>query len=142
MKTEIIPYLVQRASFKKRENRIGIDAILSFDYMGSSEFEWGALPASLKRIRANIANFKFYILFVGDKSITVFSDQSVELLQEYLDKLAKNTFHCKEFTAFDKYIKGGEYFSNKFDFWWDIQNDIMWWRQDDEFANNFKNAIK
>jgi len=44
MKTKEIrkPYLVQRAKFTniKNEEIVGIDSLLDFDYMGSSEFEW------------------------------------------------------------------------------------------------------
>ena len=47
MKTKVIrkPYLVQRAKFTnvKNEEIIGIDSLLDFDYMGSSEFEWGSI---------------------------------------------------------------------------------------------------
>ncbi len=45
-----IPYLVQRGKFREtpRKDPIqGIDDLVEWDYMGSSEFEWGALPASL-----------------------------------------------------------------------------------------------
>ena len=47
-------YLIQRANFKNYENdSVGIDSLLKFSYMGSSEFEFGAIPKSLKRIREN-----------------------------------------------------------------------------------------
>ena len=47
----MIPYLIQRGKFESRDFKEGIDSILKFDYMGSSEFEWGALPKSLQAIR-------------------------------------------------------------------------------------------
>ena len=53
----ITPYLIQQAKFSDRSDRKGIDSILAFDYMGSAEFEFGALPQSLKRIRENIDNY-------------------------------------------------------------------------------------
>lgn len=43
--------LVQRGTFKenvKDADVTGIDSVIRFDYMGSAEFEFGALPASLK----------------------------------------------------------------------------------------------
>jgi hypothetical protein len=43
-------HLIQRGKFAKIESKKGIDSILSFDYMGSSESEWGALPKSLSEI--------------------------------------------------------------------------------------------
>lgn len=49
-----LPYLVQR--LRRREfpssTAKGVDQHFSMDYMGSSEFEWGALPAALRALRA------------------------------------------------------------------------------------------
>ena len=45
-------YLVQRLSPQEWPNAKGFDAYFSCEYMGSAEFEWGALPDSLKRLRA------------------------------------------------------------------------------------------
>lgn len=52
-------YLIQRAKFRNNvnTNKSGIDSILEFDYMGSSEFEWGALPKSLAIIRKELNNY-------------------------------------------------------------------------------------
>jgi hypothetical protein len=49
-----LPYLVQRMELRKygAEDRKGVDRYFSMDYMGSSEFEWGALPNTLKVLRA------------------------------------------------------------------------------------------
>jgi hypothetical protein len=41
------PYCIQRGKFKNREGKQGIDSLLIFDYMGSSEFEFGALPSRM-----------------------------------------------------------------------------------------------
>src|SRR5690349_6592813 len=49
-----LPYLIQRVHRRKTRdtNAKGeIDAVFSFDYMGSSEFEFGALPKALKAMR-------------------------------------------------------------------------------------------
>lgn len=47
------PYLIQRGGFKLAPKEItGPDSILRFDYMGSAEFEFGALPQSLRRMDA------------------------------------------------------------------------------------------
>jgi len=45
------PYLIQRLLREDRQ-KTGVDAYFSFDYMGSSEFEFGTLPACLREIRA------------------------------------------------------------------------------------------
>lgn len=49
-----LPTLIQRMNFRKdpSDHQKGVDRLFSFDYMGSSEFEWGALPAALRAMRA------------------------------------------------------------------------------------------
>ena len=136
------PYLIQRASFEDRSHKSGIDSILSFDYMGSSEFEWGALPKSLNRIRDHKADYVYLTFMIKDKSITVYCKSSdVSEVDAYLNTLVENKIHLKEWSGFDKYIKGGDYFSDRFQFWWDIDNDIMWWKTDEKFEKRFKELI-
>jgi len=58
---EKFPFLVQRVLLRPQPSRTttttspsnskGVDREFSFDYMGSAEFEWGALPQSLKAMR-------------------------------------------------------------------------------------------
>ncbi len=133
------PYLIQRATFRYNAEKTGIDRILSFDYMGSSEFEWGALPASLKRIRAERDKYRTIDISIKGKTITVFTKDEPDM--EYFNWLTEGRLHLKEFSAFDQYIKGEGYFAMKFDFWWDIENDIMFWRKDAGFEADFKKAL-
>lgn len=44
------PYLIQRMRFRKEPRGQTFDGILELDYMGSAEFEFGSLPASLKEL--------------------------------------------------------------------------------------------
>jgi uncharacterized protein YeaO (DUF488 family) len=47
-------YCIQRCSEREKSvisTRKGVDLILSFDYMGSAEFEFGALPTTFKLFR-------------------------------------------------------------------------------------------
>lgn len=48
------PYLIQRVHRRQGHPKLGVDACFGMDYMGSAEFEWGALPQTLKRMRANL----------------------------------------------------------------------------------------
>lgn len=51
------PSLVQRVIRRKTSiDKKGIDSIFEFDYMGSSEFEWGTLPKALKMMREDRKN--------------------------------------------------------------------------------------
>lgn len=136
-------WLIQRGTFETREYKTGIDSILKFDYMGSSEFEWGALPKSLGRIRENIDSYTYLDVPIKDKIITVFcKDSQKSEIKQYLTDLADKKMKLKEFSAFDLYINDDSWFGKKFDFWWDIENDLMFWKKDQEFEINFKKIIQ
>lgn len=143
-------YLIQRASFTDRPDKKGIDSILSFDYMGSAEFEFGALPESLKRIRERISEYTYLDIPLNNKVITVFclSSQKSDM-KEILTKLAKNQFHLKEYSCFDAYInptineiQWQKDHPHKTDFWWDIDNDFMFWKKSPSFELKFKERIE
>lgn len=138
-----IPYLIQRAKFQNREDKKGIDSILSFDYMGSAEFEWGALPKSLDRIRKEINDYIYLDVSVQDKVISVCCKNSEKTnIKTYLEQLADNTHHLKEFSAFNSYIKDDGYFKDRFDFWWDILNDVFFWKKNQNFEITFKKELE
>jgi len=135
-------WLIQRGNFENREHKNGIDSILNFDYMGSSEFEWGALPKSLGNIRSELNEYTYLDVPMQDKVITVFcKDSQKSDIKTYLTELAENKMRLKEFSAFDSYIKNDGYFKDRFDFWWDIENDLMFWKKNNEFETKFKTII-
>ncbi len=137
------PYLIQRAKFNIQEDKKGIDSVISLDYMGSSEFEWGgALPKSLLGIRGEIKKYIYLDVAIKGKMITVFFNGNLKNeIEQYLIELSENKHHLKEFSAFDKYINEDGYFKDKFDFWWDIENNVMFWKKNLEFEEKFKLVI-
>jgi hypothetical protein len=151
MKTTL---LVQRAQFKKPEPAIpnpyqqkpakGIDKLLKFDYMGAAEFENGALPKSLARIRGNSRQYSLttYLFKMStNKVVKVFclADDVVKV-GEVLEQLAEKTIRLKERCDLSEYILNiGTEFSN--DFWWDIENDFMFWKDDSRFTVAFMDAL-
>lgn len=139
------PYCIQRGKFENNEEKKGIDSLLSFDYMGSSEFEWGALPSSLKRVRENLSNyvqFQYSLTKHPTKIITVFcKKEQQDFIGDILEKLAINKISLQEFSAFDKYIKDDGYFKDKFDFCWDIDQDWFFWKSNPEFDSKFKTTL-
>ena len=52
----------------------------------------------------------------------------------YLKQLAENNYRLKERTDFNDYMNGG---FTRADFWWDIQNDVMFWEKNEEFKTKF-----
>lgn len=142
-------YLIQRASFKSKVFGKGIDSILEFDYMGSSEFEFGAKPKSLQEIRKSIGNHDNYIfkdVEYNKKVITVFLKKEQEAkLDEYLLQIMNNPKpRLKERSDFNTWINPTAFDLErmpKTDFWWDIENHIMFWKKNDDFELMFKSLI-
>lgn len=143
-------YLIQRARFEDRDYKKGIDSIINLDYMGSSEFEWGALPDSLKKIREHLNNYTYLDVPIKDKVITVFcTNEQKSEVKKYLNKLANREMTLKEYSDFNQYINPSKFDlewqkkrKHSTDFWWDIDNNLMFWKKDNEFETKFKNIIK
>jgi len=138
------PYCIQRAKFANRPESSGIDRLLSFDYMGSSEFEWGALPDSLKRVRKNISEYVYFEYSFKknpSKVVGVFcKKEQQDFVGNILEEIAEKKFRLKEFCDLDKYIKGDEKYAN--DFWWDIEQDWFFWKSVPEFNLKFVETLK
>lgn len=143
-------YLIQRASFMDRDYKNGIDSIISLDYMGSSEFEWGAVPQSLARIREDINAYTYLDVPIYNKDITVFCKETQKpLVKEYLTNLADCNMRLKEYSDFDYYVNPSEYYRvrreishHRTDFWWDLENDLMFWKKNPDFEVKFKQVIQ
>ena len=131
------PYLIQRMMRRKDIcKNPSLDQLYQMDYMGSAEFEFGALPKSLKILTKNFGN-----LYTGKTAIENFKDEPLFLLglkhivKKYpIETLIKGKFHIKEHLSFDYAWKGvGVYGVTKYPFnennhataWWDIQNHVM-----------------
>lgn len=140
------PFLIQRARFAHRPHKKGIDKLLQFAYMGSSEFEWGALPNSLKRVREKLKKyvaFDYTFELNPNKTVTVFClPEHEEVLQtKILEELAQGTIRGKEFIDITDFVKDNKNHSTN-DFWWDIDHNWFCWAKNDEFKNNFLRELK
>jgi len=143
-------YLVQRAQIEDRDYKKGIDSIVSLDYMGASEYEWGAVPDSLKRIRAEISEYTYMDLPMDGKVITVFCKVSQRPeVPEYLNALANNDMQTKCYHDFNNLLRPSNIHKDfqkkhplRTSFWWDIENDLMWWEKNSEFEKKFKAIIE
>lgn len=90
--TEYNCHLVQRLWLRDTDNPKGkgVDKFTSFDYMGSSEFEWGALPAALKQMRGS--NKLFLQESFHDPKILVLGEPWAVDAFEHLRLLPANRF--------------------------------------------------
>jgi hypothetical protein len=128
-----IPYLVQTGEINSplAEPSTRISAALRQNYMGAAEFEFGALPKSLRRLEYRKANWtvrKILEITENEAPLRVFSARSDEdfaiyrgyLLQLRADNAGK--FNLKEPSRFEQ-SKRVTYATTNF--WWDIRNDVM-----------------
>jgi len=131
MKTQEIrkPYLVQRAKFTniKTEDIVGIDSLLDCDYMGSAEFEWGALPKSLHRMVDILNQYEVFTIYdvkdLEGSSMKVFCQKNLfEQIKENALHLSINPYGYKEYCDMNDYISGKKNMNN---FWWDISQDYF-----------------
>ena len=156
-------YLVQRGKFKDvaLEKIQGIDSCIEYDYMGSAEFEFGALGESLKRIisemrkdnfdhtliKVNFLYFWLYSVSLNKDKVhnieLLFNDPSSYRLKEPLEidsyfegktikRLKKN---CKKKTEVVNNL-------NYHDFWWDVENDWIVIPHSPYFEERFNLALK
>ena len=125
------PYLIQRATIHhpRREGRFS--EAVSLDYMGSAEFEWGALPQSLRELQARVDAIKVTIepRITGENGeslrvLHTFTDEEYEEYFGHLLNLREGKGQTKESTYFDK--DHSKHFKTlRCDLWWDLNNSVM-----------------
>jgi hypothetical protein len=126
------PYLIQRCTINTplAEENVRLSQAVDMDYMGSAEFEFGALPKSFRRIEAVAEDWKCRLvpeITENDVPLRVYSafeDEQFETYKGYLLELRAGKGHTKERTDF---FPGNDYTKKygKTNFWWDITNDVM-----------------
>ncbi len=123
---ERMPYLIQRCRVRSRENITGIDSLLSFDYMGSSEFEWGALPIALRELCEVADELMVHeVSFTKKKSLwLVTTNKDVAEARRMLKIVSSEKARTKEYVGIEAYLKGTEAEHSYRDYkaWWDIDH--------------------
>lgn len=120
------PWLVQRCKLK--------DGKLSYDYMGSAEFEIGGQAKSLKRIFESGMLSGVALVRVEDKDIGVhilaIKDFDLRGYDPYLQQIADNILPLKERTYFKEAVKAKAGVPTDYprtvNVWFDFENDILW----------------
>ena len=87
--------------------------IWSFDYMGSAEFEWGAVPKALNKISQNKGKYITSLFNVGGKDIYIIAHKDwIEEIEYMLVDWADGgrEYRTKERVALDSAISG-KYFN-------------------------------
>ena len=150
MEEQINMYLVQRGKFRAREGKIGIDSIITWDYMGSTEFEWGALPKAFGRVLDGCLEYELFeekdMANINGVPLHIFcrKDQH-DLVKNTLKMFKEKPWPLKEYITFQYAYKrsSDSPFNRKYgeDFWFDIEHDFMWFFGAKDRVNLFLDAI-
>jgi hypothetical protein len=136
MKEDIRPYLIQRMKLRHQNEPTGFDQMWSLDYMGAAEFEYGALPQSLREITRELDRYVVtpvepkVIAHDGRRLYILSKTECVDDIQSLVPGLKDGTTHLKELTYLkESLFKPGSieasFSHSKFDGWWDIENNYM-----------------
>lgn len=127
-------YLTQRLQKRtyKQPDAKGLDVNFQLDYMGSSEFEWGAIPKALKSLREHAERFTIFesTMSLGTHTRTVYfvaDEQDYQGQREHFGVWADSGFRGKESTHFPQVFRGeDEHFYGRTVAWWAINDNIAW----------------
>lgn len=128
-------YLIQRGKFNRYgEGLTGKAGVIDLDYMGSAEFEFGAIPRSFRRIMHNFENYIYTptgIFTKDNNELILFSNQetATEIL-EGIVSFINNPYHLKEYSELEKIPYSSKndtgFQSLMTNFWWCIEYDKDW----------------
>lgn len=129
-------YHIQRGDIRRPMLPPGtrLSKAVSLQYMGSSEFEFGALPRSLRALQALAHEDRVHL--VVEPRIQDDNGRSVRILHSFTPDeyekyvvlmlaLRDGTRRTKESTYFDK-EHSARFKTLTCDFWWDIDAHVMW----------------
>lgn len=122
-----------------------LNPLMSFDYMGSAEFEWGAVPKAFEKIAENIKNTIAWTIEINKVKVYVIGDKELkEEINNTLEELSNNKLHLKEHSSFDLAIGKGEsydYYKEKdIDYecrtqgWLELDNGFMFFVSEEMFT--------
>lgn len=128
----------------------GREGVVSLDYMGAAEYEWGAIPATFTRIMYRYPYYRIHKSSISTKNDIPlwifcpngkFSEVEAALLRFLND--TNHTIRLKEWIRFrDVYMANpGDDMKYAENFWWDIENDFLFWFGGDDYANTIMEAI-
>ena len=128
-------YLIQRGNFNNDGDSLtGKNGVVSLSYMGSAEFEFGAIPRSFRRIMHDFDKYIYIptgICTKDNNELILFSNQhsSSEIL-EALTEFIRNPYQLKEYSELEKIpdssIKDTGFKKLRTNFWWCIEPNKDW----------------
>ncbi|MBT1542447.1 hypothetical protein KK103_11795 [Curtobacterium flaccumfaciens pv. flaccumfaciens] len=127
-------YLVQRLKRRSEPagNAVGFDQHFALEYMGSSEFEWGAIPKALQSVRVKPVTAKVIPITLNGTTRDVHvvthagkHEQAGQALQAWGAGSDRRPPFCgKEASHFDFQFFGIERPYDTTEAWWSIDDDV------------------
>lgn len=103
--------------------------IFSFDYMGSAEFEFGAIPETFRRIATHIKEYSTWEININKKPVYVIGASKFKgNIDETINKVSKNKIHLKEYAGLDHALDLDKYSKNRecrYIGWLELDNGFM-----------------
>jgi len=126
-------WLIQRGFFvsNTRENEqsdLSFDTSIRLDYMGSAEFEWGAIPKAYRRLMHHFEEYETVhtgISSLDGDELVLFcnkdhTEEILRMVKEYID----SPYSLKEYSDLEEVPNSSKanssYRSRRTDFWWCI----------------------
>jgi len=116
-----------------------LDELMYMDYMGSAEFEFGALPTSLKRMTTSVDSLEVAevcgVKLQDGRGLFMLALPERAGVQKFLRLMAEDKhFMTKERTHMLAIVTGKDFLGKEVtpksscwvDAWWDIDNDVVW----------------
>lgn len=128
-------FLVQRLMRRQnQDSSTGFYRHFRLDYMGSAEFEWGAVPESLQRIRAAgvLLVCSAEITRQGVSKLVYFvgpSNGIEKKVADFKDWFAQPELYSLEWTGLHELFTGdtgSRRTSIAVEAWWSLEDDIVW----------------
>lgn len=106
-----------------------LNRIFSFDYMGSAEFEYGAIPECFDSIAKNVKQYSVHEFLIKKTPVYVIcKDEEKELVDKRIKELAKDKIRCKAGHGFN-WALGLSKYSKKEDCeifgWLELDNEFL-----------------
>lgn len=134
-----LPYLIQRGTFKdiSTSKITGIDSLVGFDYMGSSEFEFGTLNRTLRyACSLELEIYSPDIKAKDGQSLHIICERgSYQECLEFVNKLVAGSVRLKERSDLHEVVYGSPWGSKpSVNFWWAVDNG---WNKSSEYLHFF-----
>lgn len=138
------PWLIQRWKVKNWKPSLKVSEYLAQDYMGSAEFEFGAIPKTLREFHSRLPRLVYTKFEINGTPLHLLSlPEHVEPYKEYLTEMSKGEYavRLKERIRLQHILSkatGMTYMED--DFWWDLDNVVAFALEKGPLMN-FKDAL-